>query len=253
MKLKPEEIRLLSKINGKTREMLPGYFREYNVNEMLDRLTSGGFLTYADTRYKLSKLTISVLKSILVDNGLSTKGKKDDLVERAISQISSDKLPTLDAYFVTTEKGEEILTINEPLLLHFNTDTMSTTEEVLEMQEKYPGMCGKEVLRILLESKIEKETDPILLYPMMRKLQTIYNWIGGAEKASELDERIAELDVQFWEKYKSDTQKLGEEAARKMDTPRKELDYIYEKALAEMDTDWEAELDRKNKEKAGIK
>lgn len=235
MTLAPEEIRLLSKINGTAITTLPNYlFSNCNVADIVKRLISGGYLKAGDTKYNLSKLTIPELKQILKSNNLSVGGKKAELVERVISNINTSDLPPLKQYYVATAAGNEVLEKNEPLLLFYNSGVYDNIEDVLKMQEQHPEMSGAEILKTLLENRIEQETDDMLIYPLLRKLQTVYCWIGGSEKAAELNGRIERADLQFWNKFDKDREENIEKISEKMGISIDKLELIESDAYKEL-------------------
>ena len=230
MDLAPEEIRLLSKINGKTITTLPGYFRSFNIAGIIRKLTDGGYLTLGDTKYTLSKLTIPELKEILKSRKLPLGGKKTELVERILNNVKIADLPPLDKYYVATPEGNSVLKENEALLLFYNSGVYDNVNDVVEMQKQHPEMSGAEIMKALLEKRIEQETDPILLYPLTRKLQNVYHWIGGVEMASKLNGRLSELNELFWKKYHSDRAKMEKTISEKLGMSVEEIRIIREKA-----------------------
>lgn len=63
-----------------------------DVGHVLETLEQRGFIKWAPKTNSVSKLKIDELKQILNSQGLSTSGKKADLVERIIKEIPEDKL-----------------------------------------------------------------------------------------------------------------------------------------------------------------
>ena len=62
------------------------------MGHALETLEQRGFIKWAPKTNSVSKLKIDELKQILNSQGLSTSGKKADLVERIIKEIPEDKL-----------------------------------------------------------------------------------------------------------------------------------------------------------------
>ena len=63
-----------------------------DVQAVLDSLAQRGYLQIGDLRAALNKQTASTIKEVLKSHGLKQTGKKDELIERAISEISEDEL-----------------------------------------------------------------------------------------------------------------------------------------------------------------
>lgn len=79
-----------------------------DVNKVLRDLLSKGFISIASVDVTLRKMTIADLKAILAKYGLSTRGKKEELIQRVIDEISSEKLKELfpNRFYIRTDKGE---------------------------------------------------------------------------------------------------------------------------------------------------
>ena len=79
-----------------------------DVNKVLRDLLSKGFISIASVDVTLRKMTIADLKAILAKYGLSTRGKKEELIQRVIDEISSEKLKELfpNRFYIRTDRGE---------------------------------------------------------------------------------------------------------------------------------------------------
>lgn len=109
--LSPEEHKLLNKINKQPfpGTYLPGYFTyEYQMDfsYTLNKLLYLGYLKLVPQSQFMSKLTCADLRSLLDRYGLTTKGKKDDLIDRVYENISANDIDVLypTRYFITTDK-----------------------------------------------------------------------------------------------------------------------------------------------------
>ena len=129
--LSNEEILLLSKIvNKKALEYIPGYFTHtYHMNyqDALYRLIASGSMQFADTTYKIQKLTINELKAILSRKNIVGKGKKNTFVQLVIDNFNEEELSDLPDYFVATESGKKLLLDNQQLLDDYNAGIKTTT------------------------------------------------------------------------------------------------------------------------------
>lgn len=97
---------------GHTNDDYARYFNyRYNINDPIryhKRVISDGYLVEAGPEVALGKLQVGQLKSILLNAGLSDKGKKADLISRIIDNISRESLH-LDRYYIPSEKGTKHL------------------------------------------------------------------------------------------------------------------------------------------------
>ncbi len=86
-----------------------------DVGEMLRSLEVRGYIEFASAKDSVSKLTIAQLKEILIEHGLSTSGKKSDLVERVVSNVSEENLlgQGIERKYKLTSAGKLELTENE--------------------------------------------------------------------------------------------------------------------------------------------
>lgn len=82
-----------------------------DLRPWLADLTTRGYLSDSDIRYLLSKHTKSELSDLLMCNGLKVSGKKDELLDRILSNISveciTSKFP--EKRYCLTALGQEVL------------------------------------------------------------------------------------------------------------------------------------------------
>lgn len=83
-------------------------WRVYDPIKYHKKVIDEGYLVEAAPDIALKKFKVDKLKSILADNGLSDKGKKDVLIARIIENVNLDSLG-LEKYYVPSEKGSEHL------------------------------------------------------------------------------------------------------------------------------------------------
>ena len=93
---------------GSSNDDYPRYLNsEYRVHDPIKyhkNLISNGFLVEASAEVALKKLKVEQLKNILLQSGLSDKGKKDALISRIIEGTDVNSLK-LEKYYVPSEKG----------------------------------------------------------------------------------------------------------------------------------------------------
>lgn len=182
--LKPEEIRLLSKINNKQNlRDIPHYFStEYNMDyqNVLNRLFASGYLTFSTLEYNVNKLTLPQLKEFLRQQKISTKGKKSDLVARVLGNFTSDELKTIPEYFVTTEMGATFLRNNDALLSFYNRfqgkRSWATPEQIIAEQALYPQKNGTDILIQILARVIENCSSSSLCKDFISDMNILYMW-----------------------------------------------------------------------------
>ena len=117
------EIMLLDYCNKgnypKPKSGYPGFWWfKYGIRDIghaLESLEKRGFLQWAPKTGSLKYMRVNELKQILSDAGLPTSGKKADLIERIILEISEDDItiPDYDAKYELTELGKAELKDNE--------------------------------------------------------------------------------------------------------------------------------------------
>ena len=95
---------------GNTNDDYPRYFNyKYYVNDPIKyhkQVIADGYLTEAPPKVTLKHLTVNQLKEILLNNNLSDKGKKDELIEKIAENIDTKTL-NLPILYVPTSKGDE--------------------------------------------------------------------------------------------------------------------------------------------------
>ena len=97
------------------------WYYDYGIGDVrvyFEKLLQGGFLTLGDVRSSIEHSTLPVIKRTLTEYGLSTKGKKAELVEVLLNNIPHDKLDQLfpQKYLQLTEKGKSELEDNPYIL-----------------------------------------------------------------------------------------------------------------------------------------
>ncbi len=159
----------------------PKYFkRELNIDNpraFHSLLAAKGYIQKLDNRSKLSKFKVSEIKELLVKYNLSETGKKQDLIERAVSQISDFDLSKELAHIknlMLTESGWDFLSQNsgyDELYRHNSwitlpeyermrnkgvADFLSAAEIILTEKDKTPNRDTKFILAEIYFKKDEK-------------------------------------------------------------------------------------------------
>ncbi len=114
------EIQFLTLLEGK-RANAPSVlgwwcaFNNIDGPKTINKLCANNYLTVADYKFGVRKGTIPVLKTFLTKHSLSTKGKKDDLVNRIIENICESKCLEYftQSYWAFTPKALELLHAQE--------------------------------------------------------------------------------------------------------------------------------------------
>lgn len=117
IKLNDKEIHLLKYVLKKSTDLkyLPKYFTfdyKLKIGKSMLKLFTNDYLyiSFADS-FALGKYKVNYLKGVLDKYNLSNKGKKDVLVDRLLSNLSTEQLEKdfPDKYFLPTSKGIEFL------------------------------------------------------------------------------------------------------------------------------------------------
>lgn len=85
-----------------------------DVGHALESLEIRGFIQWAPKSHNLKNLKIDELKSILLNEGVSTTGKKAELIDRIISEIPEERIiiPNYEPKYELTELGKAELEDN---------------------------------------------------------------------------------------------------------------------------------------------
>lgn len=101
---------------------IPGkWYYDYGIGDVsvyFEKLLQNGFLTVGDLRSAVEHSTLPVIKRVLTEHGLSTKGKKAELVKLLLSNVPHDVLDPLfpEKYLELTEYGRKELDDNQYIL-----------------------------------------------------------------------------------------------------------------------------------------
>ena len=120
--LYPHELLILSEAEGYRYpvdpERVPGkWFYEYDINDVsiyFNKLMREGFLMMGDIRTCVEHATLPIIKRILTEHNLSTKGRKADLVELLLKEVDTNELEKVftEKYIKRTALGEQELSDN---------------------------------------------------------------------------------------------------------------------------------------------
>ena len=101
-----------------------------DVGHALESLYNRGFLQWAPKKQYVRTLTVPQLKQVLSDEGLSTSGKKADLMDRIIQSIPEDKLrlPGYSPKYGLTNLGQMELAQNS-YIPYMHKHKYTTTED----------------------------------------------------------------------------------------------------------------------------
>jgi len=119
-RLNSVEIQFLTLLEGKRANdpSVLGWWCAFNNIDgpkTINKLCTSNYLTVADYKFTVRKGTIPVLKAFLTKHGLSTRGKKDDLVNRIIENICESKCLEhfTQSYWAFTPKALALLHAQE--------------------------------------------------------------------------------------------------------------------------------------------
>lgn len=129
--MKSIEVIFLERTNG----MIVGssfqgfYDYRYNVNpqKLLQKTLNAGLIKVSDIEESLYNATLTELKSLLRKESLKVSGKKDELVDRLIQNLSKSQLKHEfpKKYYVLTSKGKKIIEENKFAIFYHKYQNLS--------------------------------------------------------------------------------------------------------------------------------
>ncbi|MBN2259265.1 MAG: SAP domain-containing protein [Clostridiales bacterium] len=154
--LYPHEILLLSYapkyyLEGNS---YPGFWwYQYGVKDVdkcLISLRDRGFLQIGSLRSAIEKETAAVLKDVLKDNGLKVSGKKAELVQRLMDEVSEEKLNTIftKRTYNLTDAGNEILKKEDyiPYIHRHGIEDLNIWSLSEKVKNRKPGLSFRDVI-----------------------------------------------------------------------------------------------------------
>jgi len=86
-------------------------FKNIDRDKIIKKLLGQGYVKLSDYRYNVGRSTIPVLKTALSSHNLPTKGKKADLVQKVLDNISEADCRRLftQSYYVYSEKALDVI------------------------------------------------------------------------------------------------------------------------------------------------
>ena len=141
---------------------IPAYYAESafgrNVKPALRRLLDGSFLTTGDIQKSITRKTVPELKSILTEKGLKVSGKKDELIQRLMENLSSQELHKLFpvGVYEITSAGERAL--DEYAIIFENEDYQLgfSYYRLIQEKDKNPQSTGEAILYRLINEDIQE-------------------------------------------------------------------------------------------------
>lgn len=138
--LLPGEVILLFWLENKTaEERIPIYFKDYyliKVNSAKQKLLAKNLVTYGISENSLNALKVEELKSILRQYTLSTTGKKNELINRVVSNIPLSKLSLKKTYSLS-DSGKQI-TKKYSQFIKAHRDKDITLDQFLNVSRRFP-------------------------------------------------------------------------------------------------------------------
>ena len=238
IELKPEEIRLLSKVGNHS-------VNEYEGNSTVELLVNYGLLTYSDSSYEIGKLTLPEIKKIALDYGISNKGKKAEIISRITSCVPSEQIKKLklNKYYVVTEKGQSVIDSNAPLLMWYNGlhHEFIKAEDIVCAQKTCLNNTAYRVLLYAYNSRLSKNIEKLERFSLLLDVKRIYQWMHDFQSVNKIALEIDEVEKALEDEHRSRAAK----ARAALGLTEDEIQKIREQVMKEMDEDWENELDAK--------
>ena len=125
MNIKPVDVIFLERANGhKVGDEFPHYFKyQYGANpsSLLEKALTNNFLIKSDSIVNnIEKIKTSKLKEVLKKHNLKVSGKKQELIERLVTNVSEEELKAAfpDLYYILNDKGKSIVQENEHIIYY---------------------------------------------------------------------------------------------------------------------------------------
>lgn len=162
--LSPEEILMLALTDEKdtSNDFFPGYWEyTYNVNPQIlfTQLVNRGFYTKEKSLLlTLKRKTVEELKEILRENNLKVSGKKQELVDRILNELSEKQLNSIKLIEVykINDTAKEILANNEHILFFHNSPMEISIYTAHDFKNKNPNFSPIEIARHLGEIQAKR-------------------------------------------------------------------------------------------------
>ncbi|MBE5849761.1 MAG: hypothetical protein E7298_06310 [Lachnospiraceae bacterium] len=187
----------------KKRDAYPEYFFYelgiQNAKEYHENLIRDGFLEEAGIEHYLAALKVDQIKELLSVNGLDTKGKKDELINRIVSTYSAEQLSPIiqERVYVLSSYGSDFLKEHEDYIkLHQNKNWEISYTEYDNAKYQNPSLSFGDICWGIFNSRIIKNKGNISLdrneYFNMYQLLVLEN---KDKRAMEMLLRIFYIDV----------------------------------------------------------
>jgi len=157
------ELMFMRSINGKSANLsgLPQKWKyRYNldVNATAKKLLRLGYIEYAPIEYVITKRTLPDLKALLESKGLPTKGKKEQVIDRVLSDFTpvelSKALP--EQYYRTTALGNSFLEEAEFIDFFASSNYEISLEEAKSERSKRPEFSEYDIALVILSRRANK-------------------------------------------------------------------------------------------------
>ena len=246
--LTPEEIRCLDKVQGHRIDDAA-----FANNDLISKFRSQGLLCVGTTEQSLECSDMTTIRRLLKEKGLKAGGKKVDLIQRVLKSYSYTELECADIpkRFILTDEGVQVIDKNKALLLYFkafgSTDTLDPGE-IISYQCSHPKDSEYDILVELFKERIAKVKGIGEKRSTMAVLCRLYMMKHDDALVCETEREIERLDKLWEEEREQQMRKYDPILGLSLEERRR----IQQEAIDEMDDEWEKELDRKNRAKAGI-
>lgn len=121
-----------------------------DVDKCLISLKDRGFLQIGSLRSAIEKETAAVLKDVLKDNRLKVSGKKAELVQRLLDEVSEEKLNTIftKRTYDLTDAGNEILKKEDyiPYIHRHGIEDLDMWSLSEKVKNRKPGLSFRDVI-----------------------------------------------------------------------------------------------------------
>lgn len=247
--LSPEEIRILSKVDGRTTDD-PVYVKRYP--EAVEKLCACGYISVGTRVRSLASSDMATLRSLLKAKGIKAGGKKAELAERVMQHYSEAELEDAEVpvRYILSDQGKELVEKNSALLYYFDafggTGILDPERIISEQSTSTEDDLGLLIRLFSEQTDIEKSNGR--KRAIIANLSRLYTLKNDESHVEETRKKIEYLD----QLIETEKRKEGERLNSILGISEEERQRIYQKVRNELDDKWEKELDAKNRAKAGI-
>lgn len=168
MGINKSDLILLKYLDGFETSMEPPHYfvfeHNLDIENCIKKFLARKLLQISSVEYSLSKLTIAQLKNLLSDFNLKSSGKKQELLDRLLTNVSKEKLTALELkkYYVLTDSGKELVACNltkDDYDNRYNSLKIPHNEEIFNFIQNYNYKAAEDLIRSDQRNPVVQHSD----------------------------------------------------------------------------------------------